>query len=156
MVKFVVFGEPIPKGSKTAYPVKTRSGKYIAVTTDANPKTKGWEHLVAQAAQDHIPERLMDGAVCMRLKFYFHRPKSVSEKKRPHHTVKPDLDKLTRSVGDALKGKIYSEDSRIVFLEAHKAYGEPQRVEIEVWGKGSGSVETGTSSGTQLLLTEDS
>ena len=106
------------------------------VTTGANKGTKDWQHLIAATAQRHVSEQLFDGPVDLEIKFYFLRPASVSEKKRPHMTIRPDLDKLCRSVFDALKGVIYTEDARIVRLSALKEYGDRPRVDIRVCGVG--------------------
>ena len=68
----------------------------------------------------------------MSLAFYFSRPKSVSYKKRPDHTVKPDIDKLIRAVLDALTGIFYADDAQVDELYVTKMYGDPPRVEVEV------------------------
>ena len=128
MVKFTVYGEAKPKGSTRAFVV---AGK--ARTTTNNPNAKDWQQLVAMSAQQYRPAGgPYQGAVKLYAHFYFSRPASVSEKKRPHHTVKPDLDKLIRNIGDALKGVIYEEDARIDQIVATKSYDTIPRVEIEV------------------------
>ncbi len=128
MVKFTVYGEAKPKGSTRAFVVNNR-----AVTTTNNPNATKWGELVAISAQQHRPDGgPYQGAVALNVVFYFARPKSVSATKRPYHTVKPDLDKLVRNIGDALKGVIYAEDARIVRIAAEKHYGDVPRVEIEV------------------------
>jgi len=127
-ISFTAYGIPQPKGSTKAFVVKGR-----AITTSDNTKLKPWHEVVAYAAQAHRPKGgIIRGAVAVELSFYLLRPKSVSEKKRPHHTVKPDIDKLARGVLDALKGVIYSDDSVVVDLHPRKAYGNPPRVEITV------------------------
>jgi len=133
-IKFTVYGIAQPKGSTKAFTYYDRNqGKYRAATTSDNTKTKPWQELIASAAQEHRPEwGIHDGAVILSAKFYFFRPKSASATKRPYHTVKPDLDKLTRSLGDALKGIIYTDDSRVIRQNVTKDYGDPPRVEIEV------------------------
>ena len=127
MISFTVRGEAKPKGSTRAFVV---AGK--AITTSANKNTKEWQHLVAAAAQEHAPEKLYDEAVAVSMNFYLRRPASVSEKKRPYPTVKPDSDKLIRTVLDSLKGIIYSDDAKVVMIFATKEYGDPPRVEITV------------------------
>lgn len=138
-IAFTVYGDPVPKGStvpfplmKDGKPVLGKGGRPVVVIQNANKNTKQWQTLVALASQEHRPEKLFSEAVVLRLRFFFTRPKSISVKKRPNHTVKPDLDKLIRCVGDALKGKIYAEDALIVSIEATKEYGDPPRVEISV------------------------
>ena len=139
MISFTVYGTPVPKGSTTPYPIMkdgkpvlSKTGRPVVVTQNANPKTKDWQRLVSLSAQEHRPEKLFDGPVEVALLFYLYRPQSVSEKKRPMPTVKPDLDKLIRAILDGLKGKIYSEDARVCKVQASKHYGDPPRVEIVV------------------------
>lgn len=128
MVKFSVYGIAKPKGSTRAFVVGDK-----AITTANNPNAKEWQRLVATSAQQYRPAGgPYQGAVRIKVVFFFNRPKSVSETKRPHHTVKPDLDKLVRNIGDALKGVVYEEDARIVEIIAAKHYDSVPRVEIEV------------------------
>ena len=128
MVKFTVYGHAKPKGSTRAF---VKNGR--AITTTNNPNAKDWQQLVSMAAQNYRPGGgPYQDAVALKCAFYLERPKSVSYKKRPHHTVKPDLDKLIRNIGDALKGVIYTEDARIVKIEASKHYDHVPRVDIEV------------------------
>jgi Holliday junction resolvase RusA-like endonuclease len=127
-VKFTAYGIPQPKGSTRSFIV---GGK--TVTTTANPKLKDWHNAVAWAAQSKRPkDGLFQGAVSVRLEFFFCRPKSVTEKQRPHHTVKPDIDKITRATLDALKGTVYQDDSQVIRLVVEKGYDVTPRVDVEV------------------------
>jgi hypothetical protein len=48
---------------------------------------------------------------------------------------KPDLDKLVRSVKDALKNVVWADDSQVTFIRAMKAYavgGDAPRVLVSV------------------------
>ncbi|MCK9460684.1 MAG: RusA family crossover junction endodeoxyribonuclease [Proteobacteria bacterium] len=126
-IQFTAYGIPQPKGSTKSFVVKGR-----AITTSANAKVKPWQEIVAYAAQQHRPPEIWVGGIGIRLDFYFLRPKSVSEKKRPYHTVKPDVDKITRSTLDALTGVIFADDSQVVSLIAGKEYGDP-RVDVQIW-----------------------
>ena len=134
MIEFTVYGEAKPKGSTRSFVVKGR-----AITTTNNPNAKEWQQLVSLAAQQHRPKGgPLRGAVELKTKFYFSRPRSVSEKKRPYPTVRPDLDKLVRNIGDALKGIMYAEDAQIVKIETEKGYGDVPRVDIKVKELGRG------------------
>lgn len=81
-----------------------------------------------------------EGAIVFTATFYFHRPKSIKPDKRPHHTVKPDLDNLLKLVLDACIGILFQDDSQIVQFGANtkKLYIEPtdsdqkERIAIEV------------------------
>lgn len=57
--------------------------------------------------------------VRVELVFYFTRPKSV---KRDYPSVKPDIDKLCRTVLDAATGRLFKDDSQVVILNARKEY----------------------------------
>lgn len=128
MISFTAFGVPQPKGSTRSFVFKGR-----AVTTNANAKTKPWQQQVAAAARVAFALRQpMEGAVAVWLEFHMPRPKSV---KREHHTVKPDLDKLTRTVLDALTGVAYVDDSQVTRVHVTKAYvtlGQSPGVDVQV------------------------
>lgn len=114
---FSVLGEPIPKGSTRAF---VKNGR--AVTTAANPRTKSWERDIRAVLQSW-PHGLIEGPVYVGLSFTIARPASVSEKKRPEPTVKPDLDKLTRNALDAMSGVIFLDDAQVTVIDAQKNYG---------------------------------
>lgn len=73
-----------------------------------------------------------ESAVKMRISFTFIRPKSVSVKKRPNMTVKPDLDKLVRAVLDALTHHAYDDDSQVTVIECEKRYSDMESIVITV------------------------
>lgn len=75
----------------------------------------------------------IDAPVDLTVTFYLPRPRSAPRRVL-FPATKPDLDKLTRAVGDALKGIAYTEDSRIVDLHIRKrfAIASPPRAEILV------------------------
>jgi len=58
--------------------------------------------------------------------FNFNRPKSVSAKKRPRHSVTPDIDKLVRAALDGMTGVVYRDDAQIDCVKARKVYTEEQ------------------------------
>ena len=126
MIKFIVYGTAKSKGSYKGF---TRDGKMIP----DNPKSKDWQHLVAVSAQQYRPKSgPFDEAVQIIATFYFARPKSVSEAKRPYMTVKPDIDKILRAILDGMSGIIYTDDARIIRVVVEKHYCTIPRVEIEV------------------------
>ena len=73
--------------------------------------------------------QLAEGAVTLTLLFYLPRGKSV---KRELPSVKPDLDKLCRAVGDALEGIAYVGDGAICRLLASKVYSDSPGVQISI------------------------
>lgn len=139
-ITFTVFGDPVTQGSTRAFihPHLKRA----MVTHDNNAKVKGWRSIVSMQAKEAmlqagIRELLRDG-VQIEIKFYLARPKNHFGKRgllgsAPAYPVKkPDLDKLTRCIGDALKGVIYGDDSQVVSWTVRKHYGDPPRAEISV------------------------
>ena len=72
-----------------------------------------------------------DAAAHVTIEFTFTRPKTV---KRELHTVKPDLDKLTRAILDGItqSGAIWADDSQVVSLFVVKQYGDEAAVSIEI------------------------
>ena len=68
------------------------------------------------------------------------RPKTVKVRKRPLPIVKPDLDKLVRSVLDALSGVVFADDAQVTGLLTVKRYeqaGVPVGVQVHVLRSGA-------------------
>ena len=122
LLHWFVEGTPVPQGSKTATVINGR-----AVMFEANKKHKAWRDHVSKI----IPqlEQPSTQPVRVELQFWFERPKTV---KREHMSVKPDLDKLSRSILDCLSGRIVKDDSQVVILNARKEYGDKPGVLIRV------------------------
>jgi len=128
-LRFVVLGRSAAQGSTKAYVDK--QGK--AHITHDSPKLKGWRQDIAWAAKEaskDIHGWPVEGPVALRLEFFFQPPKSKRLRVGWKNT-RPDLDKLIRSVGDALKSILYFDDGQIAMLAANKRYGTPERVEIQ-------------------------
>jgi len=122
LLHWFVEGTPIPQGSKTAMVVNGR-----AVMFEANKKHKAWrDHVKATVGSLETPTT---NPVRVELMFTFERPKTV---KREHMSVKPDIDKLSRSVLDAITGGIVKDDSQVIILNARKEYGDKAGVLIRV------------------------
>lgn len=117
---FIVLGDPATQGSKR------HVGHGILI--EANKDLPAWRDSVVthakQAARDEGWE-CADDAVYVALAFTLIRPKSVSPAKRPYPSVKPDLDKVTRAVFDALTiARVIHDDALIVGSAQHKRYCE--------------------------------
>ncbi len=127
-ISFTVYGKPVPQGSSKAFYVKSLGRSVI--TTD-NKKLKPWRQQVTDTAMAVQAEAIPDRRpVSIGLRFYFARPKSA--KKRVGMIVKPDIDKLVRSILDALTGVLFQDDSQVVSVVAEKFYGDVERVENAV------------------------
>lgn len=113
-LEFRVRGKPVPQGSTKAFVVNGRP-----IITSSSKNLKEWRNLVGSQAQSVAPAQLIMGPVRVTVVFYMERPKSV---KRSYPIVPPDLDKLCRSVGDALTDTVLDDDKQIVEWIAKKVY----------------------------------
>jgi len=122
MIEFFVPGIPQPQGSKRGF--VSPNGKVSMVESAAG--VKPWRSDVKVfAAQEMQSKELYTGPVQMRCDFVLKRPLSTPKTRpTPPATKKPDLDKLLRAIGDALKGTVYAEDSLIVELIGTKRIAE--------------------------------
>lgn len=136
-IAFTALGKPEPQGSVSAFYVKSLGR---AVVTSDNKANKGWRRdVAAQALQSlrgtgHAPPAFPAGPILLRVLFHMPRPKHLKDKNPPHLTT-PDLDKLVRSVCDALKGIAWTDDKQVVEIEASKRYTRPgvsPRAEVRV------------------------
>jgi crossover junction endodeoxyribonuclease RusA len=123
MLELTVYGVARPKGSTRAF--RPKGSDRIIVTND-NPRTKPWQTLIADTAQEAIRKqldgRMFDGAVGLEVTFWLPRPKSLP-RRVVAHTRKPDLDKLVRAVKDALTGAgVWRDDAQVVSVRAAKGY----------------------------------
>lgn len=128
MVSFFVEGVPVPQGSKVCKCLGSRP-----VMWEANAKLKTWRDTVtAQAQIEMIAKGLVtiENPIELVLDFRLPKPKSVT---RDVPSVKPDLDKLIRAVGDALtKSGIYKDDALVIAIGASKSYAELSGVYISI------------------------
>jgi crossover junction endodeoxyribonuclease RusA len=118
-VHFEVSGLPIAQGSMRAFVVK---GKPVITSTSRN--LNQWRQLVALRANE-VRAKPFEGPVIVELNFRLPKPKSAPKRKRSFATKRPDLDKLIRSVLDALTHVLFRDDSQVVQITALKDYGPP-------------------------------
>ena len=87
---------------------------------ESSKKLPAWMRAVTQEAAKNRPSEPIDAPVSVFMDFYLPRPK------RPRYdvpAVKPDVDKLARSVLDALEAAgVLTNDSRVTKLRATKHY----------------------------------
>lgn len=135
---FTVPGEAVPQGSAQPF---TPKGWTRAIVRSDNPHTKPWRLLVAAAAIDAQFNQgtwpvLSVQAIRLDIDCYFVRPASVSERRRPFMTVRPDGDKCLRAIGDALAKLLYRDDAQIVAKSIQKHYApatEPAHTVIRIY-----------------------
>lgn len=143
-ISFHVAGTPAPKGSVKAFAIPGRGGgKWQArVIPDNRPQSRSWIALIVDAARAARGERPLFVGEALRLECVFalqrpsgHFGKNGLKPSSPRSpAVKPDVDKLARQVGDALKGLLYDDDSRIVQYFALKVYaGTAQPTGVSIW-----------------------
>jgi len=119
-VAFRVHGLPIPQGSTRVWMV---NGKPI--TTSSAKGLAAWRRVVADVAQRFAPPEPWAGPVGVTLQFGLPKPKSAPKRKRVWPDKRPDLDKLTRAVLDALTYVVFADDSQVVEIHAGKDYSPP-------------------------------
>ena len=119
-IDLTVEGNPVPQGSFR----HVGNGRIIS----ANPKLNTWRQTIADQIATQTAHRLIEAPIRLQLVFTLPRPKSVSKALRAVPTVKPDLDKLTRAVMDAISLERYcqviKDDSLVTDLHAAKRYAD--------------------------------
>jgi Holliday junction resolvase RusA-like endonuclease len=160
ILSFTVLGIPQPKGSTQSfgyipkddagYPRTrtTNKGQIVPVirtrTTSDNLKNTAWQREVALAAMVAISRTtprfacLVAGPVSLSADFYMPRPKRIKAREEPH-VSRPDVDKMLRSICDALTGVAWTDDAQIDTIVGRKRYaapGEDPRAEVTVYPSG--------------------
>ena len=136
-LRFWVSGLPRPQGSKRAF--VTASGK--ATLVESCKQLPAWRQDVATMARRAVEREAWTypAEVSLRVLFLFSRPKShltskgVLRKGAPQRPrSRNDIEKLCRSICDAMTGIAFEDDGNVVSLSAHKRYtfGEPGAVVI--------------------------
>ena len=141
-VRFSVFGEAVPAGSKTSY----GRGRVVdsGERRTRKMKTSEWRsHVQAAAGEAMSGGALLEGPLALGVWFHMPRPKGhygtgrnaerLKASAPAYPTTRPDTTKLLRAVEDALTGIVYRDDAQIVDQHAHKRYAHgPARAEITV------------------------
>ena len=127
---FTVFGvDPAPQGSKKYVGTRrTAAGNNIPLIIESSPKLPAWRKAVSDAVKQAMIDSgdlsKFEGAVKVEAVFYLTRKRTVT---RAYPTVPPDLDKLSRSLLDAIGfGGVWGDDAQVVRLEVSKKYAEGQ------------------------------
>ena len=131
VTEFSVFvrGIPAPQGSKTPG-VRNDGTPFLRPANSV--ALSAWRTAIGGVLQEKWEGPPLEGAVRVSLNFLSLRPRSVSEKKRPYPSVKPDIDKLCRAALDAMTGIVFKDDAQVVFLEAVKSYAQETGLAIRV------------------------
>lgn len=125
-VSFDVPGLVATKGSHKAF---MRPGMKFPVVVDDNPHEKDYRARVALAASTAMHGApMLDGPLELYVAVFLPRPKGhfgargLKPAAPLHPTVKPDSDKILRSVQDALEHIVYEHDAAIVSATVRKCY----------------------------------
>ncbi len=129
MIEFEVFGVPIPKGSMKAFNLPGM--KHPVVTAD-NKKTKPWAQQITYTAMEFRQNPLWSGPIYLLAEFQMPKPKSLSKRRFSYPTRKPDMDKLLRTLKDALKGIFYYDDAQVVRVVMLKRYADVPSVIVGI------------------------
>ena len=133
-----VVGLPVAKGSLTPI-VASRGGKKVRVLP--SERQRRWQALISEHVSRLWTDAALDVPVSVSLVFVFPRPKNhfrrdgkTLRQNVPHYVqTRPDLDKLTRCVLDALQGVLLRDDMLVVQLMAAKCYaGEGERCGVRI------------------------
>jgi Holliday junction resolvase RusA-like endonuclease len=122
LAEFFAAGVPQPQGNKRAFQHKITKRVVMVEgrSPEANKRHRSWRATLATAARQAMDGRPpVDGCVVVDVEFLFPRPKNhyrANGKIKPWaldipHGKKPDRDKLDRSLGDALTGVVFVDDS---------------------------------------------
>lgn len=129
-------GIPVPQGSKSGYIIGEGEQARVVIQDGSSRKRKDgktpsrtahqqWRKVVAREAVAWCKANELgmpwDGPVAVDVTFWLPKPASKPRWKwRPD--VKPDIDKLARSVLDSISGSIITGDGRVTDLSARKRY----------------------------------
>jgi Holliday junction resolvase RusA-like endonuclease len=125
-VSFTVRGVPVPQGSKRAL-VHRSTGRAVVIE-QGGQRHKDWRADVkaaaaaAWAADRNCPCHPMQGPVGVSICFTVPKPKSAPKTRRTWPDKRPDLDKLVRTILDAITGEVIADDAQVVQLLAGKSY----------------------------------
>lgn len=131
MLTFHAEGVPVPKGS-----LRHVGNGRLVEQTKAKPWMSRIRAAALKAAADTGHNRITV-PVEVDVTFTFIRPKSAKNRLYPHMRSVGDLDKLCRSLLDALQPSktedgVMDDDSLVVSLTAHKVYGDVPGVSVRV------------------------
>jgi crossover junction endodeoxyribonuclease RusA len=105
-------GRPAPQGSKR----HVGGGRMVESSKAVGP----WRTMVAWHAAQVYRGAPLDGPLRVALVFVMPRPSGTPKRSTPAAIKRPDTDKLSRAVFDALSGVVWRDDSQVVELHAFK------------------------------------
>lgn len=144
-LELFVRGLPAPQGSKKAF--KHSKTDRIIMVESSGQKLKAWRKAVQVAIWGKTSFK---GAVSVNLGFYLRRPRAdfgkagLKDNAPEDHTKRPDIDKLTRAVLDAMTDALAIEDdSYVTELHANKWWADDDetgcKIVVENYGHATDS-----------------
>ena len=123
-ITFKVYGNPISKGSARPFMVKGKGGApdraIIVQAKDRN--LRDWEGLIRTAAQQHAGSNFFAAGSPVAVKFWFYFTRPKSKKAQAPMVSRPDWDKVSRAVCDALQDVLFKDDCQITTAQVGKRY----------------------------------
>jgi crossover junction endodeoxyribonuclease RusA len=138
-IRFTVPGKPAPQGSKR----HVGNGRMVESSKDVGPWRERVAYFGRQAMYQTGFDPLSKCPLEVELFFVMVRPTSAPKRTTPPAIKRPDIDKLSRAVLDALTFIVFDDDSQVVSLKVHKRIaeiGEPPGVHITVTESREGRV----------------
>lgn len=129
-----IFVPGIPKTKGSYRLVRSKyTGKAVAL--NACEGEKDWKNRVYSSALDKPPRDgvLEDVPLGLYIIFYLPKPKRIKKSGLVPHDKRPDLDKLIRSILDALTFVWFRDDGQISQIWAMKYYGKDPGVNISLF-----------------------
>lgn len=127
-----VYGDPATQGNKKFMGIKAGRGVMI----ESSKGLKPWREAVIWAAREALAHSAkLLGSVAVEITFTLKKPAYAPKKRTSYPDRKPDLDKLTRAVFDALTTSgVIEDDARIVECVARKVFPNEHIHSLDVPG----------------------
>lgn len=147
-IAFTVIGDQVPHGLRPVPrygPGREVIGQALAKgrTPEQGRAMERWAGLIAAAAQQQYRGALLTGPLAVEFRFVRARPQghfgtgrnagTLKPNAPRYPIVRPDALKLARVAEDALTGVLYADDAQIVEERLLKVYGDPARLEVEIF-----------------------
>ena len=130
VIELTYFGDPVAQG-------RPRFSRFGGAYDP--PKSKAFKECLAKDIGGQYHGELIDKPFRLELDIYRRNNKKTSkkeidrrEKKLSRPIVKPDTDNYAKGTIDGLTGVLWTDDNKMVELEAKKYYSVTPRIEIRV------------------------
>jgi Holliday junction resolvase RusA-like endonuclease len=130
-ISFNTDGTPQTQGSTKAFVVAGRA----RVTHTKGKALMDWRSDIARSAQEAADGAFVPRGTAVHLAAIFRLQRPASTPKRVVDQVKrPDIDKLTRALFDALSGVLWVDDSQVVKFTIEKRFARDDEAPgVRVW-----------------------